>query len=67
MLPYVPTRGKNEVYYHKAILLHKSSFHFDLPANWVSPLIFSYTINPKKISHGLKIQTPLSESGFIFL
>ena len=48
MLPYVPTRGKNEVYYHKAILFHKSSFHFDLPANWVSPLIFSYTINPQK-------------------
>ena len=67
MLSYVPTRGKNEIYYNKAILFHKSSFRFDLPANWVSPLIFSYAINPEKSLTVSKFRLHCLNRGLFFL
>lgn len=44
--------GKNiiDTYYHKAMLIHKSSFYFDLQKIGSSPLIFSHTINLENLS-----------------
>lgn len=58
---------KNEIYYHEAILFHKSSFHFDLPANWVNSLIFSYAINPEKSLTVSKFRLHCLNRGLLFL